>query len=351
MTSGDGAGWGLPDAEGNGTDARPEPRYGQYAPPPDPTGATQPQYGQPQYGQPQYGQPQYGQPQYGQQQYGQPQYGQPQYGQPGQQGQAAYGRPGQSGYGQSGAPGGYPAGGQPGFGPAGRPGAQPPRPPWLLPAIVGGGVVVLIIAILVLGNVFAPKTPPVAPQPTARPTTSPQVPSRGPAGVPTLEVPKVEVPSINPTEYLPTNWPTESGPSIPPIGGGGGTAPVGGGGGGGAGSGVPTLRDLPGRVAGWEASEPVAELLLYSKGAQKLQLHPIGDEISLEDWLSETTVGVGRSPAGRAQCGDLTGGVPGTTGCAFVTQKFGLLVLSDVTSGVSASDVATVADAIAEMNP
>ena len=48
---------------------------------------------------------------------------------------------------------------------------------------------------------------------------------------------------------------------------------------------------------------------------------------------------------------DLTGGVPGTTGCAFVTQKFGLLVLSDVTSGVSASDVATVADAIAEMNP
>ncbi|QIK82882.1 glycerophosphoryl diester phosphodiesterase membrane domain-containing protein [Sanguibacter sp. HDW7] len=84
MTSGDGAGWGLPDAEGNGTDARPEPRYGQYAPPPDPTGATQPPSGQPQYGQPQHGQPQYGQPQYGQPQYGQPQYGQagPGYGAP-----------------------------------------------------------------------------------------------------------------------------------------------------------------------------------------------------------------------------------------------------------------------------
>jgi len=76
MTSGNGEGWGVPGPDGTDGAARPEPRYGQYAPPPP--GA--PQGGAPQYGQPQYGQPQYGAPQYGQPQYGQPApgYGPPQ---------------------------------------------------------------------------------------------------------------------------------------------------------------------------------------------------------------------------------------------------------------------------------
>lgn len=181
----------------------------------------QPQFGQAQYGQAQYGQPQQGQPQYGQPQQGQPQYGQPPTAQPpaapfapagpwtppptgGQPPFAAPGGPtGQAygaGYGPSNpgyAPpgGGYtppPQGGYPGspapmppqghggFGgpsgpssggpgsPFGGPG-QPTGPvgsgrrkPWLVPALVGGGVLALVailIAVLVVSDGADPAGP------------------------------------------------------------------------------------------------------------------------------------------------------------------------------------------------